>query len=129
LSSIHKVHKMEKIESIIATYDNLKFILIGDSGQKDAEIYQQVVKDFPGRVKAIYIRHVSGEKRESAISQIQYNLKKHNIPLVLVNDTNEAAIHAYKSGFIHADSIPDISTEIKLEEHELSPIEQIVGVE
>ncbi|CAN5224037.1 App1 family protein [soil metagenome] len=129
LSSIHKVHKMEKIESIIATYKDLKFILIGDSGQKDTEIYHQVVKDFPGRVLAIYIRHVSTEARESEIKKISEKLSQQNIPLVLVKDTNEAALHALKHNFIHPDCISEISKEIKLEEHTLSPIEHIVGVE
>lgn len=129
LSSIHRVHKMEKIENIIATYKDLKFILIGDSGQKDTEIYHQVVKDFPGRVLAIYIRHVSTEARESEIRKISAKLSQQNIPLVLVKDTNEAALHALEHNFIHADSLPEISSEIKLEEQNLSPIEQIVGVD
>lgn len=129
ISSIHKVHKMEKIESIIGTYKELPFILIGDSGQKDAEIYHQVVKDFPGRVKAIYIRHVSDETRESQVLQIRDKLLALNIPLLLVKDTKEAAIHALKKGYIHADSIPEISKEITHEEESLSTLEQIVGVE
>lgn len=39
------------------------FILIGDSGQNDPEIYLQVIRDFPGRVKMIYIRDVDPERR------------------------------------------------------------------
>ncbi len=129
ISSIHKVHKMEKIENIIGTYKELKFILIGDSGQKDAEIYHQVVKSFPGRVLAIYIRHVSTEIREAEINKITLELSNKKIPLVLVKDTNEAARHALKNGYIHAASIPEISTEVKREEETLTPLEHIVGVE
>ncbi|MDQ3395141.1 MAG: DUF2183 domain-containing protein [Bacteroidota bacterium] len=129
ISSIHKVHKMEKIENIIGTYKELKFILIGDSGQKDAEIYHQVVKDYPGRILAIYIRHVSTEVREAEISKISSQLSKQGIPLVLVKDTYEAAKHALANGYIHDSSIPEISTIIEKEEQTLTPLEQIVGVE
>ena len=39
-------------------YPKLPFILIGDSGEKDPEIYRQVVREYPGRILAIYIRRI-----------------------------------------------------------------------
>lgn len=34
-----------------------KVVLIGDSGEKDPEVYAQIRDEFPGRVEAIYIRN------------------------------------------------------------------------
>src|SRR5690606_26771482 len=57
-------HKVDKIRHILTTYHDLRFILIGDSGQKDAEIYSKIVHEYPERILAIYIRDVSKKKRQ-----------------------------------------------------------------
>ena len=33
-----------------------KFVLIGDSGEKDPEIYRRICRRFPGRVNGLFIR-------------------------------------------------------------------------
>jgi len=58
----HKEHKRKAIESILGTYPKLKFILIGDSGEEDPEIYSAIVHRFPERIRAIYIRSVSAKR-------------------------------------------------------------------
>lgn len=37
-------------------------VLVGDSGEKDPEVYAEIRSEFPGRVKAIYIREAGGPK-------------------------------------------------------------------
>ena len=54
----HLGHKLKEMRQILQAYPQLQFILIGDSGQEDPEIYREVVKEFPGRILAIYIRDV-----------------------------------------------------------------------
>ena len=51
-------HKYHEIYNILNTYPKLNFILIGDCGEKDAYIYLDVVKKFPNRISAIYLRAV-----------------------------------------------------------------------
>src|SRR5690606_6523602 len=43
----HEEHKIVQIEKILSTYPDMKFILIGDSGEKDPEIFTNVVQAFP----------------------------------------------------------------------------------
>ncbi|MEC7278138.1 MAG: App1 family protein [Bdellovibrionota bacterium] len=50
-------HKLEKIQSLIDFYDDLPFILIGDAGQEDRQIYQRIAELNPGRIEVILIRH------------------------------------------------------------------------
>ncbi|MBD0258241.1 MAG: DUF2183 domain-containing protein, partial [Cytophagales bacterium] len=78
-ASIHKEHKMAKIRQILTSFHDLRFILIGDSGQKDAEIYSQVVREFPGRILAVYIRDVSNEERDAAVRSIAGTLHQSGV--------------------------------------------------
>lgn len=53
----HK-HKVEKIAFLMDFYPELNFVLIGDSGQHDPEIYAEIIGEFKYRVEAVYIRQV-----------------------------------------------------------------------
>jgi phosphatidate phosphatase APP1 len=55
---MNRNHKTEAIEAILATYPALKFVLIGDSGEQDPEIYAGIVRRHPERIRAIYIRSI-----------------------------------------------------------------------
>lgn len=52
----HNDHKLVHIRSILGTYPAMKFVLIGDSGEQDPEIYAEAAREFPGRILAMYIR-------------------------------------------------------------------------
>ena len=54
--------KQKEILNILKTYPKLSFILIGDSGEKDGDIYQEIASHFPKQVKAIYLRSVKDSK-------------------------------------------------------------------
>ncbi|HEX6246133.1 MAG TPA: phosphatase domain-containing protein, partial [Polyangiales bacterium] len=51
-------HKLDAIRRILGMFPALPFLLIGDSGQEDPEIYHQVVREHPDRIRAVYIRNV-----------------------------------------------------------------------
>lgn len=52
-------YKKAKIEEILARLPHVQFTLIGDDGERDPEIYQDVRERHPGRVEAIWIRRVN----------------------------------------------------------------------
>jgi phosphatidate phosphatase APP1 len=56
----HDEHKLEAIETILSAFPDLRFLLIGDNGQRDVSIYAQVVRDFGTRVAGVFIRDVDG---------------------------------------------------------------------
>jgi phosphatidate phosphatase APP1 len=93
-------HKLGVIRTLLATYPKLPFILIGDSGEKDPEIYHKVVREHPGRIRAIYIRSVTLEERDTAVRAIAHEVQCLGIEMLLVSDTSTAAEHATQSGFI-----------------------------
>ncbi len=57
-------HKLEYAEQLMADFPDMKFILIGDDGQKDPTTYATIARRYPGRVLAIGIRQLS--PREAA---------------------------------------------------------------
>ncbi|MDX1667271.1 MAG: phosphatase domain-containing protein, partial [Saprospiraceae bacterium] len=62
-------HKAEKIKHLLDVFPDLKFILIGDSGQRDPELYTDVAEAYPGRILAIYIRDVAGRKGREKVEE------------------------------------------------------------
>lgn len=54
------------IRKLFDDYPQRQFILIGDSGEKDPEIYGMIAREYPGRVKHIYIRKVMEEGQDDA---------------------------------------------------------------
>jgi phosphatidate phosphatase APP1 len=55
-------YKTAKIEELIALYPNMKWVMFGDSGERDKEVYESIQKKYPSNVKGYYIRDVeSGE--------------------------------------------------------------------
>lgn len=55
-------HKMKTIHSLIECCQQRRFILIGDSGENDPEIYASIAHQYPKQIKHIFIRDVTGEK-------------------------------------------------------------------
>ena len=94
-------HKARSISRILSTYPRLKFVLIGDSGEEDPEIYSEVVRRWPQRVRVIYIRSVSREpSRLAAIDRLIAEVRRTGCQLVLAADSEFAAAHAAGEGLI-----------------------------
>lgn len=108
-SQSHHTHKLAMIRKVLDVNPQLPFVLIGDSGQQDPEIYAQVVRENPGRIKAIYIRDVStGQQRDEDVRLLIQATQQFNVPMLLVADTVAAAEHAASLGLIDSDTIPEI---------------------
>ena len=128
ISSGHMGHKFKEIENILLTYPLLNFVLIGDSGQEDPKIYHEVVKKYPGRILAIYIRDVQLAEREKIAMDISTELKEH-VELVVVDNTVEAAEHAAKAGLIYTEAIPEIEDDKKQDKGEIAGKEEATVME
>jgi phosphatidate phosphatase APP1 len=115
IAGSHFDHKLTQVERIFEIIHDIPFILIGDSGQHDAEIYHQVIKDFPGRVKMVYIRDVDQNSHEKVL-KTAIEIKKLGVEMILVKDTIEAAVHAESKGWLIESDIRDIAEEKKEDE-------------
>ncbi len=104
----HHSHKLKEICQILDAYPHLPFVLVGDSGQEDPAIYREVVKLYPGRVLAIYIRDVKVPEREKIAVDVSQSLADHHVEMVIVENTVEAAEHAARIGLVFREAIPAI---------------------
>ena len=108
-----KGHKIDLIRQMIAHYENLPFILIGDSGQRDPEIYAEIVRCFPNRVRAVYIRDVSDDpRRDQTIAQMASDLTAKGSSLVLASDSLIMARHAADHELIAERTLAEIAAEM-----------------
>ncbi len=104
----HMGHKLKEIKQIMEAYPHLQFVLIGDSGQEDPVIYREVVRQFPGRILAIYIRDVALPERKKIAVGVAETLRNDAIEMLIVENTLEAALHAARHGLIFNEAIPAI---------------------
>ncbi len=104
-----KGHKLNLVRTMLSLYARMPFILIGDSGQRDPEIYAQVVREHPGRIQAIYIRHVSRDPaRAEAVNALAGSVADIGGSLVLAADTTAMALHAAEKGFIRPEDLKEV---------------------
>lgn len=118
----HHDHKLKNIERILQTYPQLPFVLIGDSGQMDPEIYKEVVERHPGRVRAIYIRSINPDPaRIDALDRLIAEVRRTDAQLVLVPDSEFAAAHAAAEGLISASGMAPVREDKRDDEQAPAP--------
>lgn len=91
-SSLMQRHKYICIAHIMNMYKDLTFVLLGDSGEQDPEIYRLIVENFPGRVRAIFIRLVSRKPQTPAANS--------SVPVIYFHQYKEAEEKARGLGLI-----------------------------
>jgi phosphatidate phosphatase APP1 len=102
----HRAHKERAIRELLAAWPELPFVLVGDSGQEDPEIYAALVGEHPGRVKTVYIRDVTRHAdRTAAMARLAEAVLGSRSRLVVVDDTLGAARDAAAQGFIEPDAV------------------------
>jgi phosphatidate phosphatase APP1 len=110
-------HKEPLIREILDVYPSMPFILIGDTSQRDPEIYREIVRTHPGRILAIYIRNVDpNPERLASVRALEREVLDAGSALVLADDTAAAARHAADHGWIPRDTIAEIEVEKKADE-------------
>jgi phosphatidate phosphatase APP1 len=57
-------YKRRVIEPILGNFPQRRFVLVGDSGERDPEIYAGLERKYPEQVMRILIRDVTGEEAD-----------------------------------------------------------------
>ena len=93
-----KPHKQREILNLLQSYPDMKFILIGDSGEHDPAIYTEIAERFPDRILAIYLRSVKHRRRMQRVEGLINEFK--TVPVLSVNHSDQAIEHARQLGLI-----------------------------
>ncbi len=89
--------KFVRVVRILDVFKNQQFVLLGDNSQKDPEIYRSIVEHYPGRVFAVYIRHVANRNVES-LKLLEQTLAVAGIPFCLFEHSRTAIEHSKSIG-------------------------------
>ena len=57
-------YKLASIDPVLRLYPRRRFVLVGDSGEKDPEAYGELARRYPEQIVRILIRAVGGEARD-----------------------------------------------------------------
>ena len=83
-------HKADAIRELLETYATLPFLLIGDSGEHDLDLYLDAARRYPGRVRAILIRNVSPAEKRAALERAAEGEVPAGCRVLLFDDTRAA---------------------------------------
>jgi phosphatidate phosphatase APP1 len=122
----HRDYKLAHIRHVLDTYPHLPFLLIGDSGQEDPEIYRQVVQEYPGRIQAVYVRDVAGKARSAEVQALLNAAQNEHVAMLLAPDTVGAARHAAERGWISPALLASIEEEKHFDDQPPSDLEQLL---
>jgi phosphatidate phosphatase APP1 len=112
LPTSHRSHKLKAIRDILEATAPLPYILLGDSGQEDPEIYREILAAYPDRVLAAYIRNVNpDQERPEAIRKLAEELLEKGGTLLLAEDSLAIAVHACSRGWIEAADVAAVRRE------------------
>ena len=96
--SREKPQKQKEILNILSSYPDMPFILIGDSGEHDADIYMEIAETHPNRILAIYLRSVRHRRKMLRVRGLFENYK--TTPVLLAEASSELVAHAREMGFV-----------------------------
>ena len=97
-------------------YPDLPFVLMGDSGQQDPELYTRLAETHPGRVRAIYIRDVSCDRRDAAVDEMADAQRAQGVPQLRVAVSVVAAASAVGCGLLPDAAVDSVRAAMTAEE-------------
>jgi phosphatidate phosphatase APP1 len=85
--------KVRAIETLMRLFPKRHFVLVGDSGEQDPEVYSTILLEFPNQVDAVFVRQVSELRPPSGvpvcagvdpafIRQVPKNLDNHRFQIL-----------------------------------------------
>ncbi|WP_133478072.1 App1 family protein [Cognatilysobacter segetis] len=108
-------HKLERARQLIARFPRLRWVLLGDSGQADAELYAEAAHEFGERIAAIYIRDVDPDRDSPLDTAVDAQIARvagTRVPMLRTRDSRAIADHAASIGLIRPDWLGPIEREV-----------------
>lgn len=94
-----RARKHERIEEVLRLHPRLPFVLIGDSGEQDPQVYADIVRAHPGRIRAVYIREVRLDPGDGRVERVR-DAWDADAPFVLAADSDAVRDHARGMGLL-----------------------------
>jgi len=105
-------HKRSSIRALIAGHPQFDFVLVGDVGQGDPETYEVMAREFPERIRAVFLIYVGShlaERSEAVATRAARLREEEGIPMYYVDDAAEAATAAWQLGLVDAATTSEVA--------------------
>ncbi len=108
-------YKTSTIAALLAEHAQLSWVLVGDSGQDDAEAYAAVARSAPQRIRAIYIRDAPppSPARTQRVRRLADELAGLGVPMLLIEDSVAAAEHAAAIGLLAGERVAEVRAAVE----------------
>lgn len=105
-------HKRGALRRLLQAYPDARFVLVGDSGQGDPEVYAEVAEDHPDRVAAIVLLDVGPHlaDRAAELLEEQQRWQEAGVAFHLVPDAAEAARVLAGLGLVAPGVVDEVSS-------------------
>jgi phosphatidate phosphatase APP1 len=102
-------HKRQALRKLAANYPGRRFVLIGDSGQRDPYNYADFAREYPDSVAAIVIVDVGLAEHAEEVAAHSELAVAEGLPFYFVADAREAAIKLCELELITEESIEAVN--------------------
>ena len=106
-------HKELTLKRLLADFPTLQFVLIGDSGEHDADIYNAAAEANPGRIKAVIIRNVKNNANAQRIKRM-FDRKAPEQHFYLVKDSATAAERLERLGLLNEKQVETVRRSMRV---------------
>ena len=113
-------HKLDRARELIRSFPGLRWVLLGDSGQHDAELYAQAAQEFGDRIAAIYIRDVDpgvDSARDRYVDAEIERIAGTRVPMLRSADSVAMARHAADLGLVPHAAVAAVEGEAVRDAH------------
>ncbi len=100
IAGSHSSHKIERCEALITHFPQLRFLLIGDAGQEDALIYQELLQRHPKRLAGAIIRSVPNNPQEERVKRLVKDAEQRGLPMRWISHSEEGLAHCQDFGLL-----------------------------
>lgn len=106
-------HKRTNLRRLFQTYPDAKFVLVGDSGQRDPYNYTDLAREFPDSVARILILDIGREDKADEVREFASTMTPQDAPLSLVADAGEAAEVLAEAGLVDESAVAAVRVSVE----------------
>ena len=122
-------HKLERARMLIERFPRLRWVLMGDSGQADAELYAEAARSFGDRIAAIYIRDVDPHADSPHDLRVDAHIERvagTSVPMLRASDSFAMAEHAASLGLLTPQALAAVAADVRRDQQRPSLTEAAV---
>lgn len=106
-------HKRTNLRRLFQSYPDAKFVLVGDSGQRDPYNYLDLAREFPGSVARILILDIGREDKAEEVREFAASMTPDDPPFSLVADAGEAAQVLAEAGLLDESAVAAVRLSVE----------------